>query len=306
VDYFKIFTESIKLWWKNKFLWVLGIIAVIFGGGSGGGSINLPSTNNISQSDYNNYSYQIGNLFNNSLVIVILIALALVALILFVIGIYLKSRADASLISSTSLLTRNKDLKFKEAWGLSKKNWLKLFWLNLLVNLPIILIVILIVAGVVVFIMTSRGAEFPGMSFGILMLCIFSFVCLIVIYGVISKIVYTFAARIAVLEEKPAMESLKKGWNFVWKNISHRVVFWLLSLLASLATLPVVFIMVVILIPVILLIGLPLLLINVLLAIVIMIILFCVFGIIMTLISGPIYSFNEVYWTRVYLELTKK
>ena len=168
------------------------------------------------------------------------------------------------------------------------------------------MIVFLIIAGVIVFVITLRDQTFSGLSFGIMMLFIFSSVCLIMIYGIISRIIYTFASRISVLKDKPTIESLKEGWHFVWKNISHIVVFWLLSLLASLATLPVVFILVAVLIPVIILIGIPLLILNVLLAIVVFILLFCVFGLFMTLLSGPIYSFTEVYWTKVYLEIAKK
>jgi len=305
MDYFKIFSDSIKLWWKNKFLWILGIIAVIFGGGGSGGFANFPSLGNISDKDLKYLdTQQISSFILSPLFLIVILVALIVVLFFFALGIFLKSRADASIISSTEKLRKNNSLSFGEMWTLSKTKWLKLFWLNALVDLPILVIVLFMIIGVVILVFSLINGGSPLIWIALFFFVI-SMLCLMTIYGVIARVVYTFAARISVLQNKGVMECIKEGWKFTLKNISHLIVFWVLFLLVSFVTGLIIFILTIFILPIIFVIGIPLLLINVILGILVFIVLFCLFGIIMILISGPIYSFTEAYWTIVYLELTK-
>ena len=331
MDYLKVFKESLSIWWKNKFLWILGFIAVIFGGSVGGNSSSFSSNQNFGSSSGSNSgvnSIMDSNAFNSLVsslykfitsplgIIIVVIVLFLIILIALI-SLYLKSRADSSLISATSLLVQNKVVTFKQAWGLSKKNWSKLFWLNILINIPLIflnlIIVVLVIIGVFLFL---RGmATYPSgvinsdtqISYGIgLLIVSFGFLvcCLTIVYGTVAKIIVSFANRIAVLQDKKVVESIKLSWNFIKVHFTDLLVFWLITLAWGFVLFVVSTILVLLIIPIGLVI-IPILLINWILGVFLIILVIVGFGILSLAISGPIYSFSEVYWTRVYLELTK-
>jgi hypothetical protein len=330
MDYLKVLKESLSIWWKNKFLWILGFIAVIFGG-NGGNSFSYSTNQNLgSNSNSNNSFNEIINSDNFRAIIdsiykfltsplgMVLIVVSIIFIILIVlICMYFKSRADASLISATSLLSQNKDITFKQAWGLSKNNWNKIFWLNILINLPLLLLnlifVIFVVIGITLFfrsLPSSSGGikniDLASISSLLILFGIISFLvcCFTIIYSTVAKIVASFAYRIAVLKDKKVIESIKLSWNFIKGNFAHLLVFWLLSVAWGLILVIISFVLLILIIPAGLII-IPILLINWVLGILLIILLFIGLGLLSLAISGPIYSFGEVYWTKVYLELTK-
>jgi VIT1/CCC1 family predicted Fe2+/Mn2+ transporter len=73
--------------------------------------------------------------------------------------------------------------------------------------------------------------------------------------------------------------------------------------LTGLVTLPVTLGISAVFIPVIIMVGISTVLLNVFVAIIISMVLMFLFGAVLTLISGPVYSFTMIYWTNVYLEL---
>ena len=297
MDYFKTVKESFSIWWKNKYLWILGIIAVIFSGGSSS-SGNMFSNN----TDYSS----VGKTFTDlgPILIVIIIMVVCIVLIMAFLSIYLKSRADASLISSVPLIEKGDKLGFRKSWGLSSSKWVKLFLLNLLLSVPIILLVLLIIIFVVLAIATSSNSSLDPtimllMSFGIGI----PLFCLIILYSVFSNIIYTFASRISVLNSGAVWESVKNAWKFITKNFSNIVVFWLISLVIGMITGTVSAIVGFVLFIPIILFGAALFLVNLWLGIIVGLILIMLACALLSLLSGPIYSFGEIYWTKVYLTL---
>jgi len=300
MDYFKTVKESFDIWWKNKYLWILGIIAVIFSGSSS-------STSNMSSNsgDLESFSQAYNELL--PIISVIIVVIVCIALIMAFLSIYLKSRADASLISSVPLIEKGDKLGFRKSWGLSGSKWIKLFLLNLLLSVPIILLVLLIVIFVVLAIATSSNSSLDPT---IMLLMLFGIgiplFCLIILYSVFSNIIYTFASRISVLNNGAVWESIKNAWKFITENLSNIVVFWLISIVIGMVTGTVSAIVgFVLFIPIILL-GATLLLVNLWLGIIVGFILIMLAGALLSLLSGPIYSFGEIYWTKVYLTLKKE
>lgn len=298
MDYFKTVKESFDIWWKNKYLWVLGIIAVIFSG-SNFSSGNMFSNN----TDYSN----VGQTFKDlgPIITVIIIVVVCIALIMAFVSIYLKSRADASLISSIPLIEKGNLLGFRKSWGLSSSKWTKLFLLNLLIAIPIIIIILIVVALLIVVFVIS-----PKMQPDVILLTIaFAAIplsCLIILYSTITRVIYTFASRISVLNNGAVWDSVKKAWNFITKNFSNIVVFWLISLVIGIVTGIVSAIVGFVLFMPVLLLGVGLLIVNLWLGIIVGFILVILASAILSLLSGPIYSFGEIYWTKVYLTLKKE
>jgi len=298
MDYFKTVKESFDIWWKNKYLWILGIIASIFSGG------NFSSGNMFS----NNTDYSsVGQTFKDlgPIITVIIIVVVCIALIMAFVSIYLKSRANASLISSIPLIEKGDSLGFRKSWGLSSNKWIKLFLINLLLSIPIILIILLIVVLVVIAIATSSNLD-PNIILLILAGVGIPLFCLIILYSVFSNIIYTFASRISILNNGNVWESIKKAWKFIIDNLSNIVVFWLISLVIGIVTGIVSAIVGFILFIPIIVLAIPLLIINLWVGIIVGALLILVVSALLSLLSGPIYSFGEIYWTKVYLILKKE
>jgi len=302
MDYFKVFTDSIKLWWNNKFLWLFGIIAVIFAGNSSGGGSS--SFNNTFSKDFENNPFDKMNFDISAPIIIIMIVLFILIMLFALIGIYLKSRSDASLIASVSPIEKGTKLSFSSTWKLSEKNWFKLFLIRLIISIPLILFSLLFLVVVVLgFITLSRNSN-SGML-PIMAIIMLPLACLAGIYAIITSILYTFAARFAIIKENSAWESLKLSWNYFTSNFSSLIVFWLLSLITGFIVGPITIIIgLALIIPLIALI-IPLAIANALIAIFLGIISLILIGIVLSLISGPVYSFTEIYWTKVYLILQK-
>lgn len=302
MDYFKVFTDSIKLWWNNKYLWLLGIIAVIFGGTSGSGSSS--SFNNSFSKDIQDNPFSKINFDFSAPIIIILIFLFILILLFLLLGIYLKSRADASLIASVPLLEKNSKLNFSGSWKLGDKNWFKLFLIRLIISIPLIifslLILVVVVFGFVTLSRTSNTGILPLAA-----IILVPFACLAAIYAVITSILYTFASRIAIIKEHTAWESIKLSWIYFCNNFSKLIVFWLISLLVGIVVGPITLIIGFTLFLPLLAIIIPLAIANGLLAIILGVLSLIFIGAVLSLLSGPVYSFTEVYWTKVYLILQK-
>jgi len=298
MDYFKIVKESFDIWWKNKYLWILGIIAAIFSSGNS-------TSSNFSTNSIDSKTLGLDKFEMSPLVIVVILVLALIGLVLMLLGIYLKSRADASIISSIPLIEKGTTLGFRKSWGLSSSKWIKLFLLNLFISIPILILVVLFISIALIMLVTSQSAVPSALI--LTLACIgFPLICLIILYSIVTRIIYTFASRIAVLNNGGVWDSIKKGWDFITKNLSNIVIFWLINIAIGVVTGTAMAIIGFLVFTPMLLIIVPIFMINIWVGIIVGSLLSFVSIALLSLLSGPIYTFGEIYWTKVYLTLKKE
>lgn len=151
IDYIGLLKESIKFTWRNKVLWIFGLILAFF---SGGRSLNLSNVSNFS-GDYNEYDHfhvQYGEVGDkvNDLVSSPIFWLVVVGMIVFMIFItllswYLRSVAQIALFDAVVYEEEGKEekIKFKKLWSGSHSRLLRVFkygltWF-LIVGLPIVI-----------------------------------------------------------------------------------------------------------------------------------------------------------------------
>jgi hypothetical protein len=136
--------------------------------------------------------------------------------------------------------------------GWSRTSW-RLFLINLIVNLPIILLVLtLIGAGVLMFLAALNGnGNFNALSVVTLIGLTFLAISMVVILSIILSLLRQFFWRVCVLEAASVGESLRRGFAMVrenWKNVG---LMWLvmiglgiawivISIIAFIISLPVV------------------------------------------------------------------
>jgi hypothetical protein len=157
--------------------------------------------------------------------------------------------------------------------GWSRAAW-QLFLINLIVNLPIILLfLILIIAGVIIFLAVVNGnATFTGVSVVSMIGLVFLSIFVVIILSIFLGLLRHFFWRISVLEDAGVGESLRRGFAMVRENWKSVGLMWLVmiglgiawivvSIIAIILTIPVVIVTsiigaIVVAIPALLLVGL--------------------------------------------------
>jgi len=136
--------------------------------------------------------------------------------------------------------------------GWSRISW-RLFLINLLVNLPLILALLLLLGvGIAVFLTISQGSQLPAVfiivaSIAILFLVLF----VVAILSIFLQLLRQFFWRVCVLENASVSESLRRGFQMArenWKNVGIMwlvmiglgIVWAIVSVIAVILTLPVV------------------------------------------------------------------
>ena len=117
---------------------------------------------------------------------------------------------------------------------------------------------------------------------------------------------YIGSGNVSVLNNAAVWESVKNSWKFISSNFSNIVVFWLLSLVIGIVTGTVSAIVGFALFTPIIILGVTLFVLNLWVGIIVGAILVILASALLSLLSGPIYSFGEIYWTKVYLTLKKE
>jgi hypothetical protein len=309
MKYWDIFTHTIKQWWNHKYLWIVGIIAAMFTGS--GGSNNFSSFNNSSNSKNTSYQEMMSNM-NDYLgdpahltgIIVVLVIILILGLGVFILGLYLRARADSALYQATQKLSTNDEkIGFWKTWGLGKYNLGKLVKQEILVSLPVLVIFILL--GLVAVLSIPLAGTNGNMALLPLMCGIGGMICLIGVYAIFVSIATLFGRRMIVLENLDVIDGLKKGFNFFIKNFSHVLMFWLISMISGFVVFIVTFFIVIMVLFIGVAVVVALMFINPIIAIIVGIMAVLLFIVIIGLISGPAYTFSSMYWTNAYLEIKK-
>jgi hypothetical protein len=136
--------------------------------------------------------------------------------------------------------------------GWSRTAW-RLFLINLIVNLPvIILLIVLLIAGTIVFLSIVNGNEnFAAVSIVSMIGLAFTSICAVIIVSIFLGLLRHFFWRVAVLEDTGVGESLRRGFAMVrehWKSVG---IMWLVMIGLGIAWIVVSIIAIIVTIPVV-------------------------------------------------------
>lgn len=286
MDPVKILKRAWHILWSYRALWVFGLILALTVAGSSSGSGN----NGVRFSgDGNNQRYQaplpenwreeIGKAFSEAgkelarvfeqglpalgitrgeLTALIWIAVVFV-LIMLVVGIVM---AIARYISETALIRMVDEYEatdtkmgirqgFRIGW--SRTSW-RLFLINLIVNLPIILLIaLLVVVGFMIYSMVVGRSETFAVAgivglIGVIFLAIF----VVVILSIFLHLLRHFFWRVCALEGAGVGESLRGGFAMVRENWKEVGLMWLIMIGLGIAWILISIIAIILTIPVVL------------------------------------------------------
>ena len=183
---------------------------------------------------------------------VIFILFSLVLAVLLAIARYVSETAVIRMVDEYEGTGSKMTIRQGFRVGWSRTSW-RLFLINLLVNLPLILVVmLLLVIGIVIFLAVSRSSEQVAMitvvsSIGVLFLVIF----IVAILSIFLRLLRHFFWRVCALENVGVGESLRRGFQMArdnWKNVG---IMWLVMIGLAIAWAIVSIIAIIVTIPVI-------------------------------------------------------
>ena len=225
MDYADVLKRAWGITWKNKGLWILGILAACTGGGGGGGGSGSYQSSGyqFSGDEWPGLQRFFENIPQETLTLVA-IAAAVLAILLgmtfFVLGIL----GQAGLIAGVSRADEVGSVTLAEAWRLGRPHFWRLLGAGLLVVLTAILL------GLVVGIPL---ALFTGLTLGLGLICILPLVCLAIPVALLANVYITFVQNSIVLEGTPVMPSFRRAWEVFRTNIGTAIVMGLILLVGG-------------------------------------------------------------------------
>jgi len=259
MDPVKILKRAWHILWSYRALWVFGLILALATAGSSGGGSNSGSQvqYNLDQTDMQRLpedirqgmeelTQEMERLFREgpghvgilqeqvAALIWIIVAFVTVMFLLGIIVTIARYVAETAVIrmvneyedSETKMTVRE---GFRIGW--SRTSW-RLFLINLIVNLPaILLMLVLISTGIGIYFTVKNGnptfAPFSVIAMiGIMFLLIF----VVVIASIFLHLLRQFVWRVSALEDVGVQESFSRGWALVRENWKSVGLMWLVMI----------------------------------------------------------------------------
>jgi hypothetical protein len=286
IDPVKILQRAWHILWNYRALWAFGLILAIATGGS---SFNGGNNNGVQyQADgngngpqtpppqsmpefFNDLSRELDKLFSQGIPEANITGQALTAF-LWVIGVFVLFMivvgiivAIARYVSETAVIrmvdeyeNTGAKMTVREGFriGWSRTAW-RLFLINLIVNLPVILLfIVLLIAGTIIFLSAMNGnTNFTAVSIVSMIGLVFTSICTVIILSIFLGLLRHFFWRVSVLEDVGVRESFSRGFALVrehWKSVG---IMWLVMIGLGIAWIVVSIIAIIVTIPVVILTG---------------------------------------------------
>lgn len=224
MDYGKVFTRAWEIIWKNRVLWIFGILASCgSGGGGGGGSGNFNVGDQAGPSgelppELQRIYLQIERFFENTpqeTIVLWVVGLVCVALLIGLLFWAISVFGRLGVIRGAVLADAGTGFNFG---SLASESWARLggaLWMNFLLGL---------IPAAVVILLVIIGALFAGLTMGVGLLCLVPVFCILVPFF-IAYSVYIEVANVAYVSEGlSSSDAISKGWDVFRNNLGSVVV----------------------------------------------------------------------------------
>ena len=260
MDYGRIISQSLRVTWRHKVLWIFGIAAALFSGGYRGGF-----QYNLGNSDIQRWRQMLPNmpymmprgwmgglyphLANIGPILAAILAVAVVmGLIFAIVGILVRYTSLGALISMVDEIRQTDETTFRAGIGRGWGRFLRLFAIDLLIGLGAfiaILLVMLVLGAVTVLLMlpgivlvaSSQGGNAVGVIW--LIVAGIGFTILIILLalaaGALMTVIRAWAQRSCVLEQQGVFASLERSFSLLRERAKESLVTWLLMALIQMA-----------------------------------------------------------------------
>ena len=221
-----VLSRAWQIIWKFKVLWIFGILASCSGGGSNPGSSSYQFSGNELSPRTQAFFNQLPHLSSAQMAgLVGLFILGI--LILIAVLVFLGTMGRIGLIRGTQQAEGGTArLSFGELF----RGGLPYFWRVFLLDLLVGILVAVVIAAIIAFFVIGSIV-----TLGILLLCLFPFICVLAIALVILVwLIYVIIEQsnnAIVLENLGIIAGLKRGWEVVRANFGMMVVMGLILII---------------------------------------------------------------------------
>lgn len=230
-------TRAWQIIWKHKVLWIFGILAVFARGGSGGGgggsgyqtgSEDFPFSTNEMERGFQ----QVGQFIEQNLwiIFVVIAVIILLSLLFYALGIM----GRIGLIRGVYKVEKGAEsLAFAELWSESMPYFWRIFGLNFLIGLAVLLLMLPLVL-------------FGIFTAGIGFLCILPLICILVPISWVVMVIVEQAQPAIVIENLGMWDGFKRGWEIVKTNAVNFILLGLVlfiggAVIGIVIALPIIF-----------------------------------------------------------------
>jgi len=281
MDPIKILKRAWHILWSYRALWVFGLILAMAGAGSSGGNGSNSSSRYEANSQSNQqeslpedmpqtfeeFTQEMERLFNEGMsevglpkedltaliwIAVIFVVFSMILGLVVAVARYVAETAVIRMVDEHENTGTKMTIREGFRIGWSRTSW-RLFLINLLVNLPMILAMLLLLGlGITVFMSFTQGSKEAGMlSIVVSGVILFLVIFVVAIVSIFLGLLRHFFWRACALENLGVRESLSRGFQMArenWKNIGIMwlvmiglgIVWAIVSVIAFVLTLPVV------------------------------------------------------------------
>ncbi|HSR48085.1 MAG TPA: hypothetical protein VLL77_08865 [Anaerolineales bacterium] len=220
MDYGGILKRSWDITWKNKGLWILGILA---GCTAGNGNPSQTSSYQFSRSDFVNVDPYLRSVPEETWILVA-IGLVMVFLLVMAAVIVLGILGQAGLIAGVARADETGSVSLGEAWRGGVPHFWKLLGLALLLFL--LVLVVALAVGL-----------FTVLSFGLAFLCLLPLICLLIPVGVLIAAYLSLVQNGIVLENLGVFQAFERAWQILranfWPIVAMALILLLIGLVAG-------------------------------------------------------------------------
>lgn len=230
MDYGAIISRAWGYVWEHKWLWALGFLAALSGGGGSGGGSGTGFTANPADAQQLEDFFSGGSLpaVNWTVILGALAALIAVLVVLGIIFYFIGLVARAGLVGSIAALD---DGELELSLGSSLRGGLRHLWRLFGMQLLLFIVPALVLGASIALIFVAAGGlaaigasgdpspeEILG-ALGAPLLCLIPLICLFAIASFVLQLVSAFAFRGIVLRNLGVVESVRHGWAVVRGNL---------------------------------------------------------------------------------------
>ncbi|MBV5347762.1 hypothetical protein JZU46_06075, partial [bacterium] len=287
MDPIKILKRAWHILWSYRALWVFGLILALAGAGSSSGNGSNSSSRREANSQssqqqplpedmreaFKQVTQEMQKAFDEGLtevgipkedlntliwIAVIFVVFSMILGLVVAVARYAAETAVIRMVDEYENTGSKMTIKQGFRIGWSRTSW-RLFLINLLVNLPMILTMLLLIGlGIMVFMSFTQGSKEAGMvSVVISLIILFLVIFVVAIISIFLGLLRHFFWRACALENLGVRESLSRGFQMArenWKNVGIMwlvmiglgIVWAIVSIIAIIVTIPVVLVTVVV------------------------------------------------------------
>lgn len=232
MDYSDIVKRALRVTWRHKVLWVFGFFvgAGGFGGGNSGYSFGDRDLTRGSEAMMRAQAFVRENL---ALLIGVGIAVGVICLIMSVIGI----AARGGLVRLVDDAEEGRDVRAGVGWDVGFSKWGRVFLIELVLLLPMVVLVLAIAAFIAVAITgvagarLSVGSDLAAAAGGALLAggcgALVLVVLVVVPVSFVIGLMYPLALRYGVLSDLTAGRAFSAAWQDVRHRFKDVVLMWL-------------------------------------------------------------------------------